>query len=169
MAVSRRELLREAVTGAGLAVVPAVVGAAEPAAGVKSTPSVRFGIIGVGSRGTGLMIRLLAYPGVEVRAICDLVQGKIDRASTIVKKVTGITPTGYCGDEYYYRKMLESDSFDAVLVATSIKWHGPMAIDAMNAGKHVGSEVPACRTLDECRRLVEAKERNEVHYFMMEN
>ncbi len=65
--------------------------------------------------------------------------------------------------------MLARDDFDIVLIATSIKWHGIMSIDAMNAGKHVGSEVPACQDLEECRGMVRAKEANNVHYMLLEN
>ena len=39
----------------------------------------------------------------------------------------------------------------------------------MNAGKHVGLEVPAVRTVDECWKLVEASERTRRHCVMLEN
>ena len=169
MNLSRRSLLKHGLGATALLGTLGLSGlAAASAVGGKAKP-VRFGIIGAGGRGTQLMNILLEFPGVEIRAICDLVQSKIDNASLIVEKKTGIKPVGYCGDELYYRKMLQRDDFDAVLIATSIKWHGPMSIDAMKAGKHVGSEVPACRTLEECRQLVEMKEKHNVHYFMMEN
>src|SRR4029078_1801760 len=49
----------------------------------------------------------------------------------------------------YYRKLLERNDIDAVVVATHDPWHAPCSIDAMNAGKHVYCEKPMTRYLDE--------------------
>lgn len=65
--------------------------------------------------------------------------------------------------------MLERDDFDAVLIATPVKWHAPMSIDAMKAGKHVGSEVPASDVLEELWELVRTKVKTGKHYMLLEN
>ena len=134
-----------------------------------SKETVRFGIIGVGGRGTGLLNILLQRPETQVTAICDIQQTHLDRAIGIVQQAKGNTPAGYSKDEYDYRNMLARDDFEVVLIATSIKWHGVMSVDAMNAGKHVGSEVPACADLSECAAMVAAKEQNSVRYMLLEN
>ncbi len=134
-----------------------------------SKETVRFGIIGVGGRGTALLNILLQRPDTQVAAICDTDQAHLDRAIGIVQQAKGNTPARYSKDEFDYRNMLQRDDFDVVLIATSIKWHGVMSVDAMNAGKHVGSEVPACEDLSECAAMVAAKERNGVRYMLLEN
>lgn len=97
MAMSRGELLKKTESGAGLPAMPAVAGAAESAAGTSKTTSVRLGITGVGCRGTGLMIGLLAHPGVGVPAIRDVTQGEINRASAIVRRATGELDDSFSG------------------------------------------------------------------------
>jgi predicted dehydrogenase len=130
---------------------------------------VRVAFIGVGSRGTGLLKLLLRLPGTEVPAICDIDVSHLDRAIQIVKKVKGNTPAGFSRDEYDYRRMLERDDFDAVLIATPARWHALMSVDSMARGKHVGSEVPGAYTLDECHDLVRTKERTGKRYMLLEN
>ena len=76
---------------------------------------------------------------------------------------------GFCKGDYDYRRMLERDDFDAVLLGTPAKWHAEMAIDSMNAGKHVASEVPGAYALDECWKLVDTKEKTGVKYMLLEN
>lgn len=167
--ITRRDFVKASVAALAAGKLLATGGASEASAEEQAQKPVRFAFIGVGARGTWHLQNLLALPGIEVVAICDLIQKKIDRTSEIVRRTTGTLPEGYCGDEYYYRKMLERDDFDVVLIATPVRWHAEMSIDAMNTGKHVGSEIPACRTVKECRALIQAKETNGVRYFMMEN
>jgi predicted dehydrogenase len=135
----------------------------------ESKETVRFGIIGVGGRGTALLNILLQRPDTQVSAICDIDPAHLDRAIGIVPQAKGNAPARYSKDEFDYRNMLQRDDLDVVLIATSIKWHGVMSVDAMNAGKHVGSEVPACEDLSECAAMVAAKEKNGVRYMLLEN
>jgi len=123
----------------------------------------------VGGRGTGLLKILLAIPGTEVPAICDIKRPHLERAQELVRRARGNTPAGFLKDEYDYRRMLERDDFDALLIATPARWHAVMAVDAMNAGKHVGSEVPGAHTMDECRDLVRTKEATGKRYMLLEN
>jgi hypothetical protein len=166
--MKRRDFIKTIGAGAFLGVVPRTSTDLLFAANNASKP-IRLGFIGVGGRGTGYLKAALNYPEVEIAAICDIDKNNLDRAIKIVKAVRGNEPQGYSKDEFDYKNMLKRDDFDAVFIAASIKWHGVMSIDAMNAGKHVGCEVPACKTLDECRLLVEAKEHNNVRYILFEN
>lgn len=68
-----------------------------------------------------------------------------------------------------YEALLEWDGVDAVLLATPVPLHAPQAIQALEAGKHVLSEVVAATTLDECWQLVETVERSGLVYMMAEN
>jgi len=65
--------------------------------------------------------------------------------------------------------MLQRDDLDAVIVATPMQVHGPMAIDALRAGKHILSEVAGAMTLDECWGMVRAAEETGKIYMLSEN
>ncbi|WP_176706834.1 Gfo/Idh/MocA family protein [Paenibacillus hemerocallicola] len=68
-----------------------------------------------------------------------------------------------------YEGVLNDPDIDAVFLATPVSQHGRQAIAALNAGKHVMSEVPAAFTLDECWELVETVERTGLVYMLAEN
>ena len=55
-----------------------------------------------------------------------------------------------------YEQMLERSGIDAVLIASPMQLHVPMAIAALERDIHVLSEVPAGVSVDECRALVRA-------------
>src|SRR5690606_8880877 len=55
-----------------------------------------------------------------------------------------------------YRKMLEREEIDAVLIGTPDHWHAPMLIDACRAGKDVYCEKPLTLTIDEGKQIVRA-------------
>jgi predicted dehydrogenase len=133
------------------------------------TKTVSVGFIGVGDRGTALLKVLLVHPNVRVPAICDIDEKHLDRALDLVEKAYGKRPEGYSKGEDDYRRLLGRDDLDAVLIATPQELHARMAIDSFDAGKFVGSEVPACCTLEECRNLVQAQKRTSAGYMMLEN
>ena len=65
--------------------------------------------------------------------------------------------------------MCEQDDIDLVYIATPWKWHTPIAVYAMECGKHVAVEVPAAGTLEDCWQLVETSERTKKHCMQLEN
>lgn len=148
--------------------------AAEPA---RPKDKVRLGVIGTGgeatpvgtARGRSLMGLLLDFPGVSVTAVCDTSETNLERAIDAVRDKTGHRPAGYSGGPYAYRDLLERDDVDAVLIASPAPLHARMAIDALKAGKDVGSEVPAGYSLEELWELVDAKEASGRHYILLEN
>jgi predicted dehydrogenase len=68
-----------------------------------------------------------------------------------------------------YADMLETADCDAVFICTPLALHAEQAVQAMEAGKHVLSEVTAATTLDDCWRLVETVERTGRAYMLAEN
>ena len=68
-----------------------------------------------------------------------------------------------------YEELLDWGEFDAVLIASPVTEHARQAISALEAGKHVLSEVPAATTLDECYALVEASRKSSAVYMLAEN
>ncbi|MEO1204000.1 MAG: Gfo/Idh/MocA family oxidoreductase [Pseudomonadota bacterium] len=129
----------------------------------------RFGIIGMGQRGKSLLPLLLAVPDAELKAICDVDPVSL-REARLLLTVGGARDTDvHSGGEYAYRELLERDDIDAVIIATPWRWHAPMAIDAMQAGKHAFVEVPMATTIDDLWQMVEVSEATRRHCMMMEN
>ncbi|HID06327.1 MAG TPA: Gfo/Idh/MocA family oxidoreductase [Armatimonadetes bacterium] len=68
-----------------------------------------------------------------------------------------------------YEDLLEHSNADAVLITSPLIHHAPQAVQALNAGKHVLSEVVAGVTIEQCWELVEAVERTKLVYMLAEN
>lgn len=130
---------------------------------------VRVGMIGVGSRGNGHLSHMLRLEGVQVTAIADNWPSSLERAVGRVEKAGQPKPAAFGNGELDYKRMLERDDIDIVFIATPWEWHAPMAIDAMNAGKHAFTEVPAALTVEECWELVKTSERTKKYCMMLEN
>jgi predicted dehydrogenase len=152
------------------------VGAAAPVAlGLSArglaqdAPRLRLGVIGTGGRGTYLLQVALALPEVAVPALCDINEGNLNRAIGLVRQARGEAPAGYCAGPTDYRRLLERDDVDAVIIATPMQLHGRMAIDSLRAGKHVLSEVAPAMTMDECWGLVRAEKTSGRVYMLAEN
>jgi len=179
--ISRRDFItRTAVGGAGLVVAnevlnlnPAAVAAKSSAPTMMGVPfqareRVKMGIIGVGGRGTSLLRDLLAVDNVEVKAICDLVPEKVERAQKAVTDASQAKPAGFHQGDWDFKNLNQLD-LDIVYIATPWNWHVPMAIDAMKNGKHAAVEVPAATTLEECWDLVNTSEATRKHCMILEN
>ena len=83
---------------------------------------------------------------VVVAAACDLFNTRRDWA----QEKAGIKSADVYSD---YRRLLERNDIDAVVIATHDPWHAPIAIDSMITGKHVYCEKPMTRYLDEAFRI----------------
>lgn len=130
--------------------------------------TVRVGIVGLGMRGPGAVDRLSKIEGVEIKALCDLLPERTEKAKKSLEG-TPHRPELYSGSPYAWKKMCERPDLDLIYIATPWEWHTPMAVYAMESGKHAAVEVPAARTLDECWQLVETSERTQKHCMQLEN
>jgi predicted dehydrogenase len=135
----------------------------------SSEKAVRIGFVGVGRRGAGLVKSLLTLPGVELPAICDINEANLRNAQSIVEKAGRKRPDGYWRGLEDFRRMVERDDLDAVMTATPWKWHTPVCVAAMKAGKYAATEVPAALTIDECWELVETSEQTGMPCMLLEN
>ena len=131
--------------------------------------TVRVGLVGMGRRGLQMSGLWLALDGIEIKAVADPYAPAIDNTRKAFAERGAAAPAIYDSGDYAYRSLLERDDIDAVYIATPWKWHAPMAVEAMERGKHVLVEVPAALTIDECWQLVETSERTRLHCMMMEN
>ncbi|MFA7172245.1 MAG: Gfo/Idh/MocA family oxidoreductase [Kiritimatiellia bacterium] len=132
-------------------------------------PKLRVGMIGVGHRGPAAVKRLSRIAGVRITAVSDLLQEKVDRQVQVLKERGAPAPDRYFGNPLEWRKLCESEQVDLVYLCTPWLCHTPMAVYAMECGKHVATEVPAAMTLEECWQLVETAEKTRRHCMMLEN
>jgi predicted dehydrogenase len=130
---------------------------------------VRVGFVGVGGMGTVHVTNFADIPGVRIDAICDIREAHVARAQKIVTDAGMPKPRGYSRGERDFERMVAEEDLDLVLTATPWKWHVPVCVAAMKAGKHAATEVPAAYTLDDCWELVETAEEFGRHCVMMEN
>lgn len=135
---------------------------------VAPIPVVRVGFIGLGMRGPGAVERFTHLDGVEIKALCDLLPERVDAAQKILSDRGWPEAAAYSGEEGW-KALCERDDLDLVYICTPWQLHVPMAVYAMEHGKHVALEVPAATSLAECWQLVDAAERAQRHCMMLEN
>ena len=139
---SRRNFIGKVATGlAGTLAGSNVLGAGE---------RIRFGVIGVGARGTELLREALACPNTECAGVADVYTKRIEEARAIVP-----TAKGYLD----YRRLLEDPAIDAVVIATPPHLHGQQFVAALEAGKHVYQERPMAFTLEDAKYMRTAYQR----------
>ncbi len=167
MAITRRDFIKaNAVAALGLAAAGGGKGTTLASAPKKTA---RIGVVGTGNRGRSLMNILLRMEDVEIPALCDIQKPHLDLAMDMVVKSGRPQPEAYLKDEYTFKKLMDRDDLDAVIIASYWEWHAPMAVYAMKAGKYAATEVPAAYTLEECWDLVNTHEETQVPCMMLEN
>ncbi|WP_285055228.1 Gfo/Idh/MocA family protein [Pedobacter ginsengisoli] len=129
---------------------------------------VRIGIVGLGMRGPGAVSRMSMIEGVEIKALCDKLP---ERATKAQKYLTdkGLPKAKEYSGENGWKEMIEKEDLDLIYSCTPWYLHTPIAVYAMEHGKHVATEVPAALTIDECWQLVQTSEKTRKHCMMLEN
>ena len=130
-------------------------------------PVVRMAFIGIGSRGSETLRRFLYQESVEIVAICDVDQSYIDRVQATLERNGRPKAVAYTGEEDW-KKVCERDDIDLVYTATPWFLHAPIAIYAMEQGKHVVTELPLAITIEECWNIVNTAERTRRHCMLLE-
>ncbi|HVG05814.1 MAG TPA: Gfo/Idh/MocA family oxidoreductase, partial [Burkholderiaceae bacterium] len=119
-------------------------------------PRIRVGI--VGHRGLAFAAGLQALPQVDLCALCDIDEAGMNRTAD---------KHNIAGRYTRFEHLLEN--VDAVVVSTPMQLHAAQSILALQAGKHVLSEVTAAVSLEECWRLVDAVQSSGKTYMLSEN
>ncbi|MBQ7406396.1 MAG: Gfo/Idh/MocA family oxidoreductase [Clostridia bacterium] len=128
---------------------------------------IRMGVIGLGKRGQSIMKDvILGFNDVDVVALCDEYQDRVEEANAAVKEARGHDAEIMTTD---YRDVLNKDVVDAVYVATSWETHFAITIAAMRLGIPVAMEVGGACDLRECNDLVAAYEETGTPIMLMEN
>jgi len=157
----RRDILKSAAL--------ASVGLAAHGAPSKTPKVIHVGVVGVGGRGSALLMNLLRLDGVVVSAICDPQADRVAHAQQMVAQTGQPKPEGYSRGDQDFRRVADRKDLDLVVNATPWEWHAPISLAMLRSGKHVATEVPAALTVDECWELVETAEKTGLHCTMLEN
>jgi predicted dehydrogenase len=172
-----RDATMEPVTLSSGIVIPGDISVTRPRpAGQKpvhdlTTPpleKVRVAVIGL-NRGMSHVEACLKLEFCEIVAVCDLRDDRARHAASECEKAGAKAPAVYSGTEHIWEKMVQRDDIDAVYIATPWAWHVPMALGAMEHGKHAFVEVAAAVTVDDGWKLVDTSERTQRHCVLLEN
>lgn len=131
--------------------------------------NVRVGFIGLGMRGPGAVERFTHIPGTTVVALGDLRPDRVENAQKILDKAGVKRAAGYSGSPDAWKQLVERDDIDLIYIATDWKNHVPMALYAMEKGKHVAIEVPAAMNMKDIWALINTSEKTRKHCMMLEN
>jgi predicted dehydrogenase len=119
-----------------------------------------IGIVGAVGRGKSFRTAFDAHPVTRIHAVCDLNEEKLPEAAELLGAEETYTD---------YEEMLEKSEVDAVVIGTPMPFHAPMAVQALDSGIHVMSEVTAAVSVEESQQLVAAANRSKAVYMMAEN
>jgi len=139
--VSRRHFV-QSVAAASL------LSARSSAAITGSNDRLRIGVIGAGVQATDHMqtlVKMRDGDNLEIVNVCDIYDKRLDKAA----QLTGGKPVKD------YRRVLDNKDIDYVLIATPEHWHFQMAMDALEAGKHVYVEKPMTQNIAQARKLAD--------------
>lgn len=164
--MDRKEFVRNTgLATASFAMLPAM----NLFAGIVN-PTVRTAIIGVGLRGQNHLNLLLRRKDVDVVAICDIDDRMLTMSRSMITKSGKKMPQIYTGDPYAWKKMLDKEKLDTVIIATPWEWHKEMIIGSLQSGiKYVGTEVMLGITLQDHWDVVREAESHNAHVMMLEN
>lgn len=146
-----------------------LIGTAPKPTVAKPLNKVRIGFVGVGGMGTAHVNNYLKIDGVEIKAVCDLLESRTSRVQKLCEDAGKPIPDAYHNGEYDFKNLCARDDLDLVFTATPWEWHVPVCLEAMNHGKHAATEVPAALSIKDCWKLVETSELTGKYCMMMEN
>ena len=146
---NRRDFLR----GGSLATVMTMLGGVDllaqtnvaPAATTTAVgPKVKLAVIGLGPWGREILTSLSRQPQAEVVAICDNYDVSLRRSAKAAPGAAQIDD---------YKKILGNKDIKAVIIATPTHLHKNIAIEALQAGKHVYCEAPLAHTIEDAKAI----------------
>jgi len=115
--------------------------------------TVRFGMIGIGMQGSGVLRTAIGLPGVECIMACDLYDGRHELAKAIVGKPIPTTRR--------YQDVLANSDVQCVIAAVPDHWHKQIIVDACSAGKDIYCEKPMTHKVEEGFEIIAAEQKNQ--------
>ncbi len=131
-------------------------------------PTVRVAFIGLGSRGLEAVRRFMYLEGIEVIAICDINKDFVSKTQELLTENNRPRALEFTGKEDW-KKVCELENVDLIYNCTHWTLHTPVAVYAMEQGKHIALEVPAAMSIEDCWKLVDTAEKTRRHCMMLEN
>jgi len=119
---------------------------------VSASDRVRFGMVGVGMQGSGLLSTAIALPGVQCAAACDLYDGRHVRAREIAGANLKTTRR--------YQELLADKDIDCIVAAVPDHWHRKIVVDAVSAGKDIYCEKPMSHSVADGVAMVAAAKKS---------
>lgn len=107
----------------------------------------KIGVVGLGYWGPNLLRNFRALPEAEVKWICDTKTDRLVHMKELYPEVSMTTE---------YRELVEDPELDAIAIATPVSSHFPLAMKALEAGKHVFIEKPMAASVTEAVAMIEA-------------
>jgi len=107
---------------------------------------IKVGVVGCGYWGPNLIRNFSTLPDCSLKMMCDLSENRLAHLRTLYREVEG---------ETNYDHMLNGVGLDAVIIATSLKSHFPMAKASLLSGKHTFIEKPMAASSGECEELID--------------
>jgi predicted dehydrogenase len=152
--VTRREFLDTVALGtAGFAVSSSAKSYGQI---LGSNDRLNFAVIGLNGRGNAHLASLKANRGAaRISHVCDVDSNTLKKFADSTKQEMGESPA----TNNDFREILQQKDVDAITIATPDHWHAPMAIAALQAGKHVYVEKPCSHNPAEGVMLVEAQKK----------
>lgn len=150
--LSRRSFLKCAAASAPLLISAKALGVNGPGANEQ----VNVGLIGLGGRCREISATCLQMPGINIAAVCDCFQPRVDGSLAALKE-KGINAAGYTD----FRTMIEKENLDGVMVETTTHARAWVTCLAMEMGMDVYIEKPMALTIAEGREMVRIARKNK--------
>jgi len=128
---------------------------------MKNSNTIHLGVVGLGPRSRSWLYLLDNLAGCRVTALCD-------RREPVLQEAIAQRADSDIQGYQDYAELLDQPGLDAVVILSDPTTQTDLAVQAMQSGKHVTTEVPACYTLEDCWKLVLAVERSGCVYQLAE-
>ncbi|HYG22164.1 MAG TPA: Gfo/Idh/MocA family oxidoreductase [Verrucomicrobiae bacterium] len=113
------------------------------------TKHINVGVVGCGYWGPNLIRNFRSLPGCTLKAMCDVSVQRLQHLKNLYPEAA---------TETQFERMLTDYDVDAVVIATAVKHHFPMAKASLLAGKHTLVEKPLADSVAHCEELVDIAE-----------
>lgn len=163
--MNRKEFVKTTAMATAAMVIPG-----KSLLAANTDAKVRIALLGTGLRGQNHLELLLRRNDVDLVAICDVNDVMLASARELITKSGKKMPQVYTGDNYAWKRLLDKEKLDGVIIATPWEWHKPMVMGALDAGlKYVATEVILGITLQDHWDVVKAAEKYNANVMMLEN
>ncbi len=119
---------------------------------IGANDRINLAVVGINSRGNGLLSEFAKIPNVRVKTLCDIDERLFDARVKKIQDKHGYSPS----TEWDMQKVFDDKDIDGVVFATPNHWHALGAIWACQAGKHVYVEKPCSHNVWEGRKMIDA-------------